>query len=292
MPAWRFVLLGLSTCLYCVCAAAGDASGRFAVSGGSPGTIAPTHAAAFVVRDQYNPRKTLIEIVLSGAPVDTDAVINAIQPHTNVINQAALSEHDYVLMWLAPDGKLQLNATFRKTMTQYLDQSGASIQVKLDANTPDRVAGHVLSIKPGTTLAGDRYDFDLRFDTAVSRLPPGRALGKGGEAPGKALRDFLAGAKRKHWPAIKAGASPQALKFFEAAYRSDKENAAEALSTLEFWLPKTKLKITGGVARGDIADLEVEGEMHSGVSALHVARMRHVDDKWLFEGAALLGLLP
>ncbi len=109
-----------------------------------------------MTREPYNPRKKVVEIVLSAAPIDTGAVLAALNPHVQVINQPALMENDYVLMWLTPDGKLQMNATFRKTMTQYLDQTGSSLQVRLEANTPERVAGHVTSAKPVTTLSGER----------------------------------------------------------------------------------------------------------------------------------------
>ena len=284
--------IAVITCLIGAPALAGEASGSFRVDGKDPGVIAPTQAAALDVRDSYNPRHRVIEIILSSAPVDAEAALAALNPHSHVINQPALMANDYVLMWLMPDGTLQMNATFRQTMTQYLEKSGSMLQVKMDVNTPERVAGHVKSLQPTTTLFGDRYSVDLKFDTAVSHPPPGQTLKKGGEEPGKALRAFLASARKKNWPAIKAAASPAALRFFEADYRTPKENAEETLSALQMWLPKSGLKVTGGQVRGDLADLDIEGDMFPGSKGFYVARMRKVGKQWLFEGSTLLGMLP
>jgi hypothetical protein len=185
-----------------------------------------------------------------------------------------------------------MNATFSETMTQYLDQTGANMQARLDRNTPEHVAGQITMINPVTTVSGDRYQVDVKFDTRVSRLPPGRLLKQGGGAPGKALLAFLEVAKKKYWPAIKAGAAPAALKFFEADYRSPEENAESTLESLRIWLPKARLKVTGGETRGDVADLIVEGEMYPGTQALYLARMRKSGSVWLFESAGLAGILP
>ena len=279
---------------------AGEASGHFRAEGGDfSGVISPTHAAAYSTREQYDARRTVIEIVLSGAPVDALAAAAAPNPHIQAINQDALINHDYVLLWLSPEGQLSMNATFGKTMTQFLERSGGALQAEISVNTPERVAGRLFSKKPLTTLGGGRYTVDLKFDTEVSRLPKGLPLKKGGDAPGKALHKFLAAAEAKKWPAIKAGASPAALNSFAASYRSDQENAEYALDLLRMWLPKwsaktssaSRLKIIGGEQRGDIADLEIEGDMHPGMPALYLARMRKNGALWQFETATLLGLL-
>lgn len=97
---------------------AGDASGTFVVKGG--GTIAPKYAAAFETRDSRNTRVKIVEVVLSEFPISAQDAAEALSPHTQVINQDALSKHDYVLLWVRPDGNVSMNATFGATMLEGL----------------------------------------------------------------------------------------------------------------------------------------------------------------------------
>src|SRR5204862_1463249 len=79
-------------------AVAGEASGEFKTTTRKP--IRPKYAAAFEARDQRDPRKRIIEVVLSSEPVDTAAAVADLDPHTNIINQPALMNHDYILLWV------------------------------------------------------------------------------------------------------------------------------------------------------------------------------------------------
>jgi len=86
------------------------------------GRITPTVAAAYIVRDQFNPRQNQVEVILSTAAVDVATAVTALAPHTMVINDAALKDSNYVLIWIGADGKVSMNATFSKTMTQFVDR--------------------------------------------------------------------------------------------------------------------------------------------------------------------------
>ena len=272
-------------------ALAGDAKGRFVVKGKTSGTIAPTHAAAYLTHDARDRRNKVVEVLLSDVAIDVDAAVAALQPHIQVINQDVLDDRNYVLLWVAADGHVSMNATFSKTMTQFLDKVGDSLKATLTVNTPERVAGRLFTEAPVSTMSGDSYTVDLTFDTAVTRLPAGTALGAGGGAPGKALTTFLAAVKKQQWPAIKALLAPAAVEMFDKSYNSPEENASSTADILQAWLPKSGLKITGGQLRGDTADLEVEGEMFPGTNALYLARLRQVGGTWLFESAGAVGML-
>lgn len=273
-------------------ARADSVKGTFVVKGGkSPGTIAPTAAAAFAVRDRRDMRTPVAEVVLSEQAVDASAAIESLQPHTQAINQDVLKDRDYILLWVAPDGHVSMNATFGKTMTQFLDAVGDSLQATLSVNTPERVAGRVFTTKPVETMGGETYTVDLTFDTAVKRPPAGTALGSGGGAPGKALGAFLASVPTGQWPAIKAALSPSAVEMFDKSYNSPEENASGLADILQAWLPKSGLKIVGGTQRGEVADLEIEGEMFPGTRALYLARMRQAAGQWQFESATMVGML-
>ena len=104
-------------------AAAQVASGAFTSKPG--GSITPKVAAAYIVRDQFNPRENEIEIVLSSTAVDVAKAVAELSPHTAVINDPALKDTNYVLIWIGAGGKVSMNATFSKTMTQFVERASA-----------------------------------------------------------------------------------------------------------------------------------------------------------------------
>jgi len=268
------------------------ASGAFQVQPG--GSISPKVSAAFPVRDQGNARETEIELVLSAAPVDVAAAAADLAPHSAVINDPALGDADYVLVWIQPDGGVSMNATFRKTMTQFLDRARESgpLRAELTTNTPEHIAGRLFTTSPVKTLDGATYTVDLTFSTPVTRPPAGTALPSGGGDPGAALSAFLVAGQKKDWSGLKAALSPRMAETFVKDYNDDNENLTDALQTLEFWLPVRDVAITRGTLLGEVAVLDVEGELASGVRALALVRMIKGPSGWLFDRAALAGLLP
>jgi hypothetical protein len=271
-------------------AAGQTASGSFKAEPG--GSIAPRASAAYIVRDQFNPRQSEVEIILSTAPVNVAAAAADLTPHTTIINDPALSGTNYVLLWVKRDGSVSMNATFSKTMTQYLERSGGTLKAELTTNTPQKVAGRVFTMSPVKTFDGTTWTADLTFSAAVVGPPAGAALSKGGGAPGKALSAFLAARQNKDWPQLKAALSPSMTKMFVKDYNSDKENLTDMLQTLDFWLPAKGAAITGGTSAGDTAVLDVEGTMASGLKALSLVRMTMGPSGWLVDRAAMAGMLP
>lgn len=288
----RAVLVVALLASFAGAASAQSAKGSFVVKGGtSAGAISPKAAAAFGVRDRRDLKTPVAEVVLSDSAVDAAAAAEALQPHTHAINQDALEDSDYILLWVAPDGHVSMNATFGRTMTQFVDAVGDGLKAELTANTPDRVAGRVFTPTPVKTVSGESYTIDVSFDVPVVRPPKGRALGNDGGDAGKALLAFLAGVKQGDWAAIAPHLSPAAIGMFDRSYNSPAENAAGLADTLQAWLPKEKLAITGGEERGEVADLEITGEMFPGTPALYLARMRRSSSGWRFESATVIGML-
>jgi hypothetical protein len=273
-------------------AAADSAQGTFVVKGGTlAGTIAPKAAAAFAVRDRRDMRTPVAEVVLSEIAIDAAAAAEAQQPHTHAINQNALEGRDYILLWIAPDGHVSMNATFGRTMTQFVDAVGDSLHATLTVNSAERVAGRVFTPRPVKTMGGETYTIDVSFDAAVVRLPKGSALPRGGGPPGAALAAFLAAVKQADWTALRPLLSPAALEMFDKSYNSPAENAASLSDILQAWLPREKLSIAGGEQRGDVADLEITGDMFPGTPAVYLARMRRHGEGWRFEAASLVGMV-
>ena len=285
------------TCLVAFCLASAAQSSAQTASGAfeSPeGRIAPKIAAAYVVREQFNPRQTQIEVILSTAAVDVVKAAADLSPHMVVINDPALKDTNYVLVWIGGDGRVSMNATFSKTMTQYVERASAegALRAELTTNTPDKVAGRIFTPAPVKTLDGSTYRVDVTFSAVVARPPAGTALPAGGGDPGKALTAFFAARQKKDFSSLKSALSPAMTETLVKSYNDDKENLADMLETLNFWLPAKDAKITGGTLSSDSAVLDVEGVMASGIKALSLVRLIKGPSRWLFDRAVMAGMLP
>jgi hypothetical protein len=268
------------------------AKGAFTADPG--GSITPQTSAAYIVRDQFNPREREVEVILSTAPVNVAAAVAELSPHTAIINDPALDDTNYVLLWIKTGGQVSMNATFGKTMTQFLDRTdgGGTLKAELTINTPDRVAGRIFTTSPVKTLGGTIYKVDLSFSTTVVSPPAGTPLARGGGEPGMALGAFLLARQNGDWPALKAALSPSMAKMFVKDYNSDTENLTDTLQTLDFWLPAKGVAVTGGQLFANAAVLDVEGTLASGVRVLTLVRMLKDPSGWLFDRAVIAGMLP
>ena len=76
--------------------------------------------------------------MLSEEPIDVVEAAAELDPHTNVINQKALRDHNYVLLWVRPDNDVSMNATYSDTMTQYVEMTGSRMTAEHDRRTRRR----------------------------------------------------------------------------------------------------------------------------------------------------------
>jgi hypothetical protein len=269
--------------------AANTASGSVDVQ--KVGTISPQFAAGYLVRDQRNARTTETEILLSDAMVDPATIQGALDPHMIAINLDALNDRNYVLLFVRSDGLVGMNATFSQGMKQFLSDTTNGLKAEFTARTATRIEGHVFSEAPLKTMDGTMYTVDLRFGVDVPLPPAGTALPAGGGDPGKALATFLSASQKKNWATIKAGSSVDALKIFDKSYNSPAENAENAADLLKAWIPLEKMKITGGQLRGNVAILDVEGELFPGQLGLSLVQMVKAGTMWRFDRAARAGMV-
>ena len=279
----RICVFFLAFAAFTLPAHAGQASGEF--TAGTRPPIRPKYAAAFETPDQRDARKMAVEVVLSEAPIDIAAAAAELDPHSNVINQSALRDHNYVLLWVRPDNDVSMNATYSATMTQFVEMTGGRMKAEMTANTPDKVAGHVYSPKPLKSMDGSPYTIDLTFSTEVTRPPAGTKLPADGGEPGKAFKALQTAIAGKSWEGISRNITAKHLESFNESDRTPKENLDDALQTLGFWLPKKPGKITGGESHGDSAVLNVEGEIFEGQNALFLVRMVKEGPRWVFDRA-------
>ena len=286
---WASLALVMGVVLAGPSPAAGQTSGKVTVQG--LGTITASHAVAYRVRDQNDARTTRTEILLTDVAVDPAPLQAALDPHMVAINLDALNDRNYVLLWVAGDGRVSMNATFSKTMTQFLNDTAGGLNVAWTTNSPSRLDGRLFSSAPLKTMDGTTYTVDLKFAVDVPRIPAFTPLPAGGGDPGKALTALLSAAQARNWTAIRAASSPTALKIFDKSYNTPAENAESAADLLKAWIPGQKMKITGGQLRGDTAILEVEGEIFAGTPGLSLVQMVKTGAVWQFESAARAGMI-
>jgi hypothetical protein len=270
--------------------APGEASGTVAVTG--MGTIAPTHATAYLTRDRRNARESRTEILLTDVVVDAAAIQAAFDPHMVAINDDAIRDRNYVLLWADAGGAIGMNATFSKTMTQFVDDTSGGLRVTWTTRSAARLEGRVYSTAPLRTMDGTTYTVDLRFAVDVPSPPVGDALPAGGGDPGKALLAFLGAVAAKNWNAIRAASSPAALQIFDKSYNTPQENASDVADLVDAWIPKGRRVVARGLLSGDSALLDVEGEMFPGTMGLSRVRMVKAGSVWQFDRAAMAGMLP
>jgi hypothetical protein len=290
MRSLRILVAGLLVSASLLAApAAEQASGQFVAGKRKP--IRPRYAVAYDDRDQRDAREHVTAVVLSEAPADIAAAVADIDPHTHLINQPALQDRNYVLLWIKADGTVSMNATYTAGMNQFIDSTTESLKAELTANTRDRIAGRVYTPKPVKTMDGETYSANLTFAAAVTRLPAGTKLPAGGGEPGKAFTALMAAVAKRNWDGIVRNVSDAHAKDFSDPDKTAKERLDDAIQTLGFWLPRSAAVVTGGEGRGDSAVLEVEGEISKGTRLLFLVRMIKPGTRWVFDTAAKAGFV-
>lgn len=164
---WSVVVVVL--CLTCGSAMAGPASGSVR---SKTGAILPKRAVAYVVRDDRDAAPPRVEVLLTDASIDVSRLRGERDPHLAAINLEALRDHDYLLLWVAPDGTVTMNATYSKTMTQYINDSEGGLMATFTVNTADRIEGRVHSPVPLKSMDGASYTIDVKFSADILAPPP------------------------------------------------------------------------------------------------------------------------
>jgi len=131
--------------------------------------------------------------------------------------------------------------------------SGGYGELKLDRRDAERIAGSFVLAKPEDFL-GKSYEFDLRFDTAITPAP-GTPLPLGGGEPGAAYNAWLAALARSDLGALRQMAGDEGRWRFP---EDDPTAAKEALKSLRDEQP-LRADISRGRRDGDQAILWVSG---------------------------------
>jgi len=286
-------ILGALIALACSSAASADTlDGQFTLDGIA---LKPSHAAAFRVRDQLNPRVFETYVMLTTQPVDSKNISASMDPYTTAINDDAVRDADYLAISVSADGTASMNA--HAGGTQYIDSSGTimgqrgSLLANCSVNTPQRVACTIKVAKPVQAVDAPAWSVDVQFDTAVLTRAAGGPIAKGGGEAGKALLSLVAACAGSDLSKIVALLAPNQAEGAQPDYNTPAENLTRLKDLLEYQLPKQP-KITGGeLINADTAVLEVEGVPYENGKMLYLVEMLRSEGRWQFSSTAAAGIL-
>jgi hypothetical protein len=259
-------------------------------------TIAPRYVCAYPVRAPFDPDLKGIAVMLSEGPVDPEAAVEALDPHTQAINQEGLDDKNYITLYVWDDGRVAMNATQSKGMVQYIDNTDMQLVAELTTRTVDEIAGRVYTEAPVELPNGESYSVDLSFATVVTRPPAGDPLDEGGGAPGEALLALSAATRRSDWPGMKPTLPDDYFDhrycYFESGEPTEDEALECALDALPEWLTSAEhgIEILRGEVRGDVAVLEVKQNHPAGLEMLNLVEMIRTPSGWVFGRAAMVGM--
>lgn len=270
---------GLGLALFCAALAASAAdrgSGHF-----RKGEVRLDLKHVIAVANEEDDAGDRIFVYLSDLPLDAAKIAAAF--HANSAAEAQLGEASagYVRICIdAEGGECGLYFSHNKPNASF-NSSGYG-EFKLESASAGRVAGHWTMSEPGDFF-GETYDFDLRFDAAVTP-PPGTPLPADGGEPGRAYRAWAAAVAKGDLPVLRnlAGRDYDAWRIKS----DDQDDVKSALKDLRDGTP-VEPKILSGRIDGDTAVLWVEGRDRDDILRRGRVQLQRADKAWRFVEADL-----
>jgi len=237
--------------------------------------VDPKYAIA-VVRDQgHDDEGAQTFVYLSDFPLDAAKVAAAFDPEDEVREELGDRAGGYVRICIDA-GSAECGMFYqRKQPDDSFNTSGYGT-FGLDTFEPRRVAGGWV-LKEPESFFDQTYDFDLRFDVAVTPLP-GTSLPADGGEPGRAYRAWLAALAKGDVAALRT------LVDSEHAYRfpeDDPSQIKEAIKDSRDGAP-LQAEILRGLVDGDRAVLWIEGVDRDDIRRRGRVRMLREDGAWHF----------
>lgn len=249
-----FVLSTICLFIYTATGFAGPFKAEFRFN---EGKINLTDSMAYL-QDEGDPAKPVTVVVFTDFTLNHQAVIDAIDPRTDLHDQTRQNKGNTVILTLFPPDRGGISAFLSET-SQWRKQRlglGFDFPVKMEAMDTSHVAGVCFTNKPGK-MFDDTYEFRLSFDLPVTSIAKPSLLGPGGGEPGKALQALFQSIPAKDWDV----ASLHLPKDFLPSEKP--EELDSFFRGLEINFPSEAI-ITEGQIKGNRARLEIKGKNHEG----------------------------
>jgi hypothetical protein len=235
--------------------------------------------AVFVPADQMDQADN-VHLYLSAQPLDVAPLLQAFDPDDGLREQDA-ADAGYVRLCITADGGECGGYFSRRDPTESFSTSGYG-ELQLERNTPQRVTGRWLLAEPEDFMGRETYDYDLKFDVAISPTP-GTALPSGGGEPGEAYRAWAR--------AITAGdvATLRRMLGEDGEWRLPRDNPIRVKETLKELRDGQPIdpEVLRGRVHGDRATLWVRGVDRDELPQSGRVSMQRTRDGWRFVDDAL-----
>jgi hypothetical protein len=238
-------------------------------------THVDTKYAIAVVRDRGYDDGPQTFIYLSDFPLDAAKVAAAFDPGDEVREELGDRAGGYVRICIDAGGSECGMFYNRKQPDDSFNTSGYG-KFELESRDDHRVAGSWVLEEP-ESFFDQTYDFELRFDAAVTPLP-GKPLPADGGEPGAAYRAWLAALAKGDAMALRKLASG------DGAWRFPEDGASQVKESIKDLRDGTPLQpeILRGLVDGDSAVLWVEGSDRDDIRRGGRVRMQREDGAWRF----------
>jgi hypothetical protein len=231
--------------------------------------------AIAVASDEGHDEGAQTYVYLSDFPLDAGKVAAAFDPEDEVREQLGDRAGGYVRICI-DDGGSECGMFFNRRQPDDSFNTSGYGEFALDTFEPGRVAGGWVLAEP-ESFFDQTYDFDLRFDVAVTPLP-GKPLPSGGGEPGAAYRAWLAALVKGDAAALrKLGGSEHAYRFPE----DDASQLKESLKDLRDGAP-LEAEISRGLVDGERALLWIEGTDRDDIRRAGRVLMLREEGSWRF----------
>lgn len=231
------------------------------------------HAVAAYHLETDDPQTDNLYVFLSDQPLDPAIIAASFDPDDGAQAQYRERVGGYVRICLPPTGG-ECGLYFQRNDPSDSFNTAGYGELSIETQTETRIAGRWVLSEP-EDFFGKTYDFDLRFDVAITP-PPGKALPDDGGAAGAAYRAYAAAVAKGDIPALRRmlGESGQ------WQFGGDDARAKEALKDLRNEQPIDPV-VFSARAIGNEVVLWVEGTDRDDIKRRGRVQMRREGDLWI-----------
>lgn len=238
------------------------------------------HVCAFRMPHDETPGVRVTTVFLADKPLDCAAADAGFEPVAAVRQQVDDQNGAYFHFTLDPGGESVPSGQWYSNEPSDSFSMGGQGKLELKTNSESRVEGSWKTTKP-ESFFDKTFEFEARFATDVlAGSFSGTPLAKDGGEAGKVLAAYLKALAKNDYPGLKKTLT-------RAEYESlPPAEIYKEMPTLRDMQLK-EAKVSGGMQRGDLIALEVEGKSFGGDTMRGRILLEKEDGAWKISGKTL-----